>query len=208
MDPRNVRRTIDNLLADLVRNPSLGRPQSFMRRFGRPLGLGFALGIGSVAGCGNGSGNNGDALPSSVDIYGADAMVRTDVADSRMPDTRDALPRAVDIYGAADWFVPPADSDIADIRDALPVTADLYGLVADAPVDGRTVDTRDALPPGVDIYGADRFVPPDVDGIDGGTTDARDALPPSSDIYGATIDAQVRADVADALSPIDLGDNS
>ena len=177
MDPKQVRRTIDNLLADLVRNPSLGRPQSFMGRFGRPLALGVALGVGSVAGCSSGS-DNRDALPGSVDAYGA-LVIRADASDGGTIDTRDALPGTVDIYGATvdSLNLPPdsVDSATADTRDALPVQADAYGIVMDLP-------------------------PLPIDAADGATADTRDTLPPVGDAYGV-MDLPLREDTVDALSP-------
>src|ERR1039457_6500267 len=151
MDPKQVRKTIDNLLADLVRNPSLGRPQSFMGRFGRPLALGVALGVGSVAGCSSGS-DNRDALPGSVDGYGGTAgvVIRSEVPDGASADTRDALPGTVDIYGATvDSLNPPpdsADGATADTRDALPLVGDAYGIV----IVPLRVDTADTISPVVD----------------------------------------------------------
>jgi hypothetical protein len=163
MDPKHIRKTIDNLLADLRRNPSLGRPQSFMGRYGRPLGLGLALGIGSVAGCGNGSGGTGDALPGAIDIYGAASEVRyvpPDTVDSGTADSSDAFSAQVDT----------ADSATADTRDVLPPSSDAYGIMSDVPdftrdtADGVTADTRDALPPSIDVYGSSEvFVPSPVD---------------------------------------------
>ena len=69
MDPKYVRTTVENLLADLLRNPGIGRPRSFMGRYGRPLGFGIALGLGGAAGCA-GSGGTTDALPPAADAYG------------------------------------------------------------------------------------------------------------------------------------------
>jgi len=180
MDPKQVRRTIDNLLADLVRNPSLGRPQSFMGRFGRPLALGVALGIGSVAGCSSGS-DNRDALPAAADVYGADRFLPSpsDARDGGTIDTRDALPGTVDIYGA---------------------TVDSLNLPPDS-VDGATADTRDALPVLADAYGLVMDLPPlPIDAADGVTADTRDALPLVGDAYGI-VDLPLRVDTADARSP-------
>jgi hypothetical protein len=180
MDPKQVRRTIDNLLADLVRNPSLGRPQSFMGRYGRPLGLGLALGIGSVAGCSSGS-ENRDALPAAADAYGADSffLISSDARDGGTIDTRDALPGTVDIYGA---------------------TVDSLNLSPDS-VDGAKADTRDALPILADAYGIVMDLPPlPIDAADGAKADTRDALPLVGDAYGI-MDLPLRVDTADVLPP-------
>jgi hypothetical protein len=174
MDPKQVRKTIDNLLADLVRTPSLGRPQSFLGRYGRPVALGVALGIGGVAGCSSGS-DTRDALPESEAAYGV-AIFR-DAADGAS-DTRDALPEAAAVYGT-DVFSPSSidarDGGSADTRDALPVQADAYGIVMDLP-------------------------PLPIDAADGATADTRDTLPPVGDAYGV-MDLPLREDTVDALSP-------
>jgi len=90
-------------------------------------------------------------------------VIRADASDGGTIDTRDALPGTVDIYGATvdSLNLPPdsVDSATADTRDALPVQADAYGIVMDLPplpidgADGATADTRDALPLVGDAYG-------------------------------------------------------
>jgi len=184
MDPKQVRKTVDVLLADLARNPALGRPLSFMRRMGRPLGLGLALGVGSVAGCDSetstpprdsGIGvatDTRDALSKGMEIYGIDVSLPS-------LDTRDALPASADIYGATVDGLAISDAS----QEVLPAPVDAYGddrAEVSAPLDGEPVDTRDALPRPVDIYGAT------VDGLIA-PVDTRDAVPPSGDIYGAVI---------------------
>jgi hypothetical protein len=188
MDSKYVRTIVENLLAELERNPSIGRrpSTSFMSRYGRPLGLGIAMGVGGVAGC------SGDALPPRVDAYGvvadrpvemlspaadADAL---DVRISDLVDASDVLPPRVDAYGVvADRPVevssPAADAadadgtmaldaldaripdGSADAKEVLPPPVDAYGMVADRP--------REALPPPVDAYGV---IAPDASVVDAG----------------------------------------
>lgn len=186
MDPRDVRRTVDNLLADLLRNPRIGRPRSFMGRYGRPLGFGIALGMSGAIGCG-GSGDGGDALPAAIDAYGTTDLrlppedTQPDGADvPTIADTREALPPARDTYGMAREVLEAS----VDTRDALPPAPDVYGITA---VDGLpTRDTRDALPPGID-----------------GSIDTRDALPPAPDAYGI-MDRPLPVDTNDG-GPLDGG---
>ena len=191
MNPRYVRTMVDRLLADLERNPQLGRRRSFMGRYGRPLGFGLALGIGGAAGCGGGSSltvsdaadaivRKSDSLPPSVDAYGAQVdglMVKTDTAD--------AVPPAIDVYAMTAEVQPPVDT-----RDALPTPADAYGMMmpdvpppADAygmAMDMRPpVDTRDALPTPADAYGIVPDLRPPID--------TRDALPPAVDVYAMLV---------------------
>jgi hypothetical protein len=174
MDPKQMRKTLDDLLAELERNPRIARRPTFMARYGRPLGFGLAIGVGGVAGCGS-TGTTKDALPAAADAYGADMPLIVDSVPS--PDTRDALPLAPDLYGiywsldgpgGADEAGLPDVSDVSppDTRDVLPLLVDAYGL------------TVDSLPPAVDAYGADRSpidardVSPELDGgIDGGSVD-------------------------------------
>lgn len=206
MDPKYVRTTVENLLADLLRNPGIGRPRSFMGRYGRPLGFGIALGIGGAAGC-------SDALPLVPDAYtmtDADASVDTRdalpaVADTPVnPDTRDALPPAPDAYG----MTPDARDTSVDTRDALPSAPDLYGLTMVEVPPAR--DTRDALPPGIDGDDVTDVSPaetrnalPDVIDLYGISIDTRDALPPAPDAYGMT-DRPLLKDTKDG-GPIDGG---
>jgi hypothetical protein len=150
MNPRYVRTMVDRLLSDLERDPRIGRPRSWMGRFGRPLGLGLAMGIGGITGC------SGDTLPSTADAYG----IAADVAGSDIPN---ALPEVDAAYGIAPDRAPPADT-----RDALPIAPDAYGLADLTP--------RDALPFPHDAYGttadAPDSAPPAADGgIDGGGID-------------------------------------
>jgi hypothetical protein len=192
MDPKKMRKTIDNLLAELERNPRIARRPTFMARYGRPLGFGLALGIGGVAGCSDSSSDMSkkDALSAGVDAYGAT------IADLAPPDTRDALPPAPDVYGVPDLpplidtaDALPIDGVVVDVQprdaaDVLPLIGDAYGVAGDArdtlppPGDLYGVfqpETKDVLPPAVDIYAADR---PPVDTrdasptVDGGTVDS------------------------------------
>jgi hypothetical protein len=179
MDPRYVRKTVENLLADLLRNPGIGRPRSFLGRYGRPLGFGIALGIGGAAGCSDSNLSPGlnpaDAAPDRpvlVDAKddgpgpadGDGTVMSPDTADGpAMADTRDALPPAPDLYGLTAIDVPPA----RDTRDALSPGVDGSDVTDVSPA-----DTRDALPRSPDVYGM--------------TIDTRDALPRSPDAYGIT----------------------
>ena len=173
MDPKQVRKTVDNLLADLRRNPALGRPLSFLRRVGQPLGLGLAIGIGSVAGCGS---DNNSSQP----------------RDAVAVDTRDALPPSGDVYGATtDGHIAPSDA-----RDALPPSVDIYGATVDGP--GAQPDTRDVLPPPADVYGIASLdarwpvdaQPAETQPLDGGSV--LDAVPPPADMYGITYPVDTR----------------
>jgi hypothetical protein len=194
MDAKYVRSAVDRLLADLEKDPRIGRP-SLMARFGRPIGFGVALGLGGLTGCGS-----DPSLPVSgdaADTVVAPADVPADLKD--VADTRDVLPRLVDAYGLVAPDVPPPWPEVADVippsgpevADVIPPSGDLYGLlnpdtrdVLPPPGDAYGIisrDTRDVLPPSVDVYGADR--PPAVD--------ASDVLPPSVDVYAMTGDAGV-----------------
>jgi hypothetical protein len=173
MNPRYVRTMVDRLLSDLERNPRIGRPRSWMGRFGRPLGLGLAMGIGSVTGCSGDSSSplgephdaadavtqKADTLPPTADAYG----IVADVAGSDIPN---ALPEVDAAYGIAPDRAPPADT-----RDALPIAPDAYGLADLTP--------RDALPFPHDAYGT--------------TADANDGAPPAADggIDGGGIDGGI-----------------
>jgi hypothetical protein len=186
MDPKHVRRTVENLLADLQRNPAIGRP-SWMRRYGRPLGFGIALGIGGAAGCGDSGNEKHDALPTVVDAYGVRdlpaAIEKQDAPPSGLDggaDTRDALPGPIDVYGVNDYpkdvdrrDAPPPGLDGAETldvsRDVLAAEAPPPGIDGATAVDVSPVDTRDALPLMSDAYGVQ---------------DVRDALPLMSDAYG------------------------
>lgn len=176
MDSKYVRTTVENLLAELERNPAIGRrpSPSFMGRYGRPLGLGIALAASGVAGC-----DDSDALPPRADAYGVadvgpllkmDAPPLTsDAADAGArevsAETRDVLPGPVDVYGG------PADvSPTADTRDALPYPIDAYGI---------RVDARDALPNDVPVYGVDVG---SIDAQDAQPSDTQDAQPQSPEV--------------------------
>lgn len=166
MDSKYVRKTVENLLAELEKNPAIGRRMSpsFMSRYGRPLGLGIALGVSGAVGCGDSSEEStspdarmtsSDVLPGNRDAYG---MAMPDAA----ADTRDALSPNYDVYvrpldtGRADAYGITSDAP-RDTRDALPFAIDAYGMVADRPADSRDAlspaDTRDALPFAIDAYG-------------------------------------------------------
>jgi hypothetical protein len=195
MDPKYARTTVDRLLADLEKNPRIGRP-SLMRRYGRPLGLGLALGLGGLAGCSSdatlpvtadaadGPVTRNDSLPPSVDLYG---IVLPDAADASdgpadvaavPPDVADVLPRIVDAYGMRTDVldVPPL---LTDAQDVIPPSGDLYGIL--------NTDAQDVLPPARDAYGiagdTRDAVPPSVD--------ASDALPPAVDVYAMVGDGGV-----------------
>jgi hypothetical protein len=145
MNPKYVRSAVDRLLADLAKDPRIGRP-SLMRRYGRPVGFGLALGLGGITGCGSGSSTT-DALPPLVDVYGADSVIVRDAAK----DVADALPLSPDAYG----MIGPVDvPPLADVADALPGAVDVYA--ADRPFGS---DAGDA-------------VPVDSGKIDGGALDA------------------------------------
>jgi hypothetical protein len=162
-----------------------------MSRYGRPLGLGIALGVSTTAGC-SGSSETKDALPGGVDAYGiriGDAPpVLKDASDAGardLPaDTRDALSPTYDIY------VRPLDTGHVDV----------YGIAgfrdgpapSDRPVDN--LDTRDALSPN-DVY---------VRPLDGGPVD----------VYGVAgfrdgaVVSDSPVDTRDAPSPVDAGDDA
>jgi hypothetical protein len=197
MDPKYVRTTVENLLADLLRNPGIGRPRSFMGRYGRPLGFGIALGLGGAAGCSDSSLSPARDADASVDAR--DALPA--VADLPVnPDTRDALPPRPDLYGMTMIDLPPA----RDTRDALPLAPDAYGM--SRPDGPPPRDTRDALPPGIDgddvtdVSPADtRNALPDVTDLYGISRDTRDALPPAPDAYGI-VDRPLLEDTKDSGS--------
>jgi hypothetical protein len=167
MDPKKVRKTLDDLCAELDR---VARAKAaWLGRHSRPIGLGLALGMGSVAGCGSGSTH--ENLPPGVDAYGV-----SDTRPNRTLDTYEALPPRVDAYGVMS----------VDARDTLPLgldsaSVDLYGI--------RALDTYEALPPRVDAYGvmnvdARDTVPSSVDAY--GIADRSQANPDASD--GSTAD--------------------
>ncbi len=177
MDSKYVRKTVENLLAELEKNPAIGRRMSpsFMSRYGRPLGLGIALGVSGAVGCGDSSEDStspdarmtsSDVLPGNRDAYG---MAMPDAA----ADTRDALSPTYDVY------VRPLDTG----------PGDAYGIRSEV---GR--DTRDALPFAIDAYGIDR--PADsrdaqnlADSRDAQKlADSRDTLSPNYDIYVRPLD--------------------
>ena len=120
MDSKYVRTKVETLLAELERNPALGRRRSpsFMNRYGRPLGLGLALGVSGAVGCsGSSESKTPDAMPAPKDAYA--------VPDSRRDSAPDTVPAQAEV-GIPD--VP------ADTRDVLPPRVDAYGVVArDAP---------------------------------------------------------------------------
>jgi hypothetical protein len=160
MDPKYVRKTVENLLAELERNPAIGRrpSPSFMGRYGRPLGLGIALGVSGVAGC------DSDALPQRADAYG--------VADVGPLPKMDAPPLTIDASDAG------AREVSAEAMDVLPGPVDVYGGPADVP---PMVDTRDALPNDVPVYGVD--VGRGIDTQDAPpVSDTQDAQPQSAEV--------------------------
>lgn len=157
MDPKYVRKTIDNLLADLRREPRITRKPGLMARYGRPLGFSAALSLGAVAGC-TGTTNTQDALPTSADAYGLaiDSLPKPDAGPDVLPPPRDA-------YGIAGDAADRPDGEGEAAIDVLPSAIDTLP---------RTEDVRAALDFGADIYG----VP---------SPDAREVLPSSGDLYGA-----------------------
>lgn len=193
MDSKYVRKTVDNLLAELERNPAIGRRMSpsFMSRYGRPLGLGIALGVSGVAGCSGSSeeSKNPDALPAAKDA---------------LDGARDAYGISWEVQGSPDLYRADV-AQPADTRDALSYSIDAYGIRSDAPV-----DTRDALGPTYDIY----VRPLDTGHVDvygvSGFPDARlagdavEALPPRVDAYGMVPDRP--ADTRDASPAADADD--
>jgi hypothetical protein len=208
MDPKKVRQTLDDLCAELDR--AARAKAAWLGRHSRPIGLGLALGMGSVAGCG--SGGTHEDLPPGVDAYGVsdtrpnprnpDASTASD-ADTKL-DTRDTLPfgldsASVDLYGirALDTYeaLPPRVDAYGvmniDARDTLPfgldsASVDLYGI--------RALDTYEALPPRVDAYGVMNV-------------DARDTLPSPVDAYGVADRFQAKPDTSDG-SMADHGDDA
>jgi hypothetical protein len=197
MDSKYVRKTVENLLAELEKNPAIGRrpSPSFMSRYGRPLGLGIALSASGALGCSGSSeeSKNPDALPASKDaVPEAVAVYGTDVGKGI--DTKDALPPPVDVYGTTDVGQP------IDTRDALPGRVDAYGVAdvpfvqkdaADAGSPDLLADTRDALPKDVAVYGVDL----------GRGLDSKDALPPPVDVYGTDVGQAVDTPDAQPQSP-------
>jgi hypothetical protein len=150
MDSKYVRKTVENLLAELERNPAIGRRQSpsFMSRYGRPLGLGIALGVSGVAGC-----DDSDALPPRADAYGGGPFLKRDASPPTSDasdagaldlaaDTRDALPNDVPVYGVGIGNEDAQDATPkADTRDAVPEADAVYGTDV-----GYGIDTKDAPP--------------------------------------------------------------
>lgn len=197
MDSKYVRTTVDNLLAELERNPAIGRrpSPSFMNRYGRPLGLGIALGVSGAAGCSGSSEEskgNPDALPFARDAYGVPDVYRADAAPADRP-----VDRQADTYpfgGPVDAYGMTMPDRPADLR-FLDGPVDLYGISSD----GR-LDTRDALPPNWDLYAA----PPwdtsrDTDGTMADTMDTRPLIGDGyGDLYGIS-NPDRPADTRDAL---------
>jgi len=149
MDAKQARKLLDEVCADLDRRRS--EMSALLGRYARPVGLGLALGLSGVAGCGSDS-TRDTALDASPD----------------MVDARPDLPSPQDIYAATmDLYVPPEKKDLG-----VDYAVDLYGLaMPDAkdvgvgrPVDayGLTVDVADLRPPAVDIYAAADLPRPDV----------------------------------------------
>lgn len=162
MDAKQVRKLLDEVCADLDRRRA--DMSALVGRYARPVGLGLALGLSGVAGCGSGSspGKDLDAaidLPRSQDVYAATSDLYV------QPDGKDAgieYPSAsVDAYGVT--------VDVADLR---PPSPDVYG-VADLP--GRDVaDARVILDSSPDVYGVpiwDALPGVDASAIDGGSVD-------------------------------------
>jgi len=189
MDPKEVRKILDEVCADLDRRKARA---SLLGRYARPVGLSLALGLGGVAGCGadspssgtdaapgvrDGGRDGGVDLPYSPDLYGVTVDMRPmgpevppsplDLADDRPGADRPAIDSAADIYAAADR--PPIDgaADIYAAADRPPIDApvDLYGIAADRPL----------LEVATDIYAAtDRIADkPAIDSqaVDGGNID-------------------------------------
>lgn len=212
MDPKYVRKTVDNLLEDLRRDPRIGGRSGLMARYGRPLGFSVALGLGGIAGCADGSNAEKDAgrdsVPLSADAYGDAAPDSWPLARDTLPPSadiypvsevpimveagRDTLPRPVDAYGLSLGRDVPAMPEtgrdtvdgVATAIDGPPGSIDGIGL---SPVDGTgSVDTRDALYT-LD-YPVDIYAGPPPDGL--GPRDVRDSLPPSGDLYGLQVDTR------------------
>jgi hypothetical protein len=188
MDSKYVRKTIDDLLEDLRRDPRIGRRPGLLARYGRPLGFSAALGLGAVAGCADGS-NVQD---------GATADAAQDTAG------RELLPMSADAYGLASDSLPTPDAG----PDLLPPPSDAYGIAGDLypavdKPDGEVAASIDALPrtedalPALDFAGDIYAAPP---------PDARDALPPSGDLYGAAGDRISNPGAADAKNDSSFGD--
>jgi hypothetical protein len=183
MDPKDVRRILDEVCADLDRRKA---PASLLGRYARPVGLSLALGLGGVAGCGSdspststdaapvmrdGGRDGGVDLPQSQDLYGATVDLRPVGPEVQSPldtaDNRPIIEAAADIYAAADR--PPIDSppDIYGAADRPPIDApvDIYGAAMDRPI----------LEAAADIYAAtDRVADkPTIDGqaVDGDKID-------------------------------------
>jgi hypothetical protein len=168
-----------------------------MNRYGRPLGLGLALGVSGVTGC-SASKDSPDALPAGRDAYGVADMPRAldtkpakaEVGTPDVPaDTRDVLPPRVDAYGVARPDVPIVTPDLRDAYVPIDSTLDWAKPptdASDARLPDGSVDGRDALPYPVDIYGAaDRPV-------------YKDVLPTPVDAYGMVADRPSDSPGADA----------
>jgi hypothetical protein len=194
MDAKQVRKILDEVCANLDRRRA--RLQlSILGRYVQPVGLGLALGLGGVGGCGSdgrlspeGDGSPSDArvdaggdigldLPPSQDLYGEAVDVQWHDVNQ---DSRPEVGQPVDLYGL-----------VVDARVIIDSPPDVYGIADRAFFD--TPDARVVLDSPPDLYGiANREVLPPIDS--------------PADIYAAA-DRAVEKPAVDAgvetASPID-----
>jgi hypothetical protein len=181
MDPKQVRKIVDEVCADLDRRAAR---TSLLGRYARPVGLGLALGLGGVAGCGSDSpSSNPDASP----------IVRADAGREGGTD----LPQSVDLYGlTVDALQPLADTQ-KPLADAQQPLADTQQPSKDAAGAGAEV-RKPEVNPSIDLYGLATL---------DGPPDARPLVDSAGDIYGvANFEARPPIDApVDIYGAVDRG---